>query len=147
MLLDIIQSMFIAVVIVTIFVCVVAVIVKTKAGKIGAVFTAFMILLFAVALATGHAEGQRGTVVICYPNEIPDKDIFIIEYDNGERDIYDHRGDLVPGDKLIVNGDETELYQQTSWIYFEFKEYDDVLAMFLYPEDAKQVAEHFEELP
>lgn len=85
-------------------------------------------------------EGRLGTVVIVYY----DSDIYVMEWEDGERDVFLGRGDLMPGDKLLVSGPEyedTELIEQSDWLFFDFCVDGEPVASFLYPEDAKVVME------
>ena len=109
---------------------------------VGAIAFAIIIGAVVLPLHGAMAEERHCQVVIVYYDE----DVFVVEYDDGQRDIYDDRGDLVPGDEVTVDGDDVKLYKQSTWLWFDYTYYDDVLASFLYPEDAKEVAEHFDEL-
>ena len=91
-------------------------------------------LVLVLSLSAAFAEW---TVVIVFYED----DTFIVEDAEGNREIYDDRGDLVPGDKLEIFGDEIKLTSQSNWDYFDKLQKGDPVASFLYPEDAEYVQE------
>lgn len=103
---------------------------------LGAVAIIATIIMVAV-LPTALGESRHGTVVVV----VYDEDTFIVEYDDGNRDLYDDRGDLVPGDEVFVDGDDIKLGQQSDWVWFDLAVDGEPVASFLYPEDAQMVKE------
>ena len=91
-------------------------------------------LVLVLSLSASFADV---TVVIVFY----DDDTFIVEDEEGNRDLYDDRGDLVPGDKLEISGDKIRLVSQSNWDFFDKIQEGDPVASFLYPEDADFVQE------
>ena len=123
-----------------------ALVAHTGEKKTQRIISVILCVMLAVAfVATNPAkayaeEGRVGTVVIVYY----DDDIYILEWDDGQRDVFLGRGDLMPGDKLLVWGPEyedMELIEQSNWNFFDYLIEGEPAASFLYPEDAKEVME------
>ena len=119
-----------------IFVVVLVLVIKFRTARI--IVAAGLLLAAALTLhGVARADAKRGLIVAVFYEE----DTFIVEYDDGNRDLYDDRGDLVPGDEIFVDGDDVKLGAQSDWVWFDYCLDGEPVASFLYPEDAQFVKE------
>lgn len=100
-------------------------------------FVVLTIILMFVFLPTALGEGEECVIVIANYCD----DTFIVQYADGERDIYDERGDLVAGDVICINGDDIALVGYDYSHYWAAIVGEEEVASFLYCEDAIIFAE------
>ena len=93
---------------------------------------------FIAIIVMAAVSGCFGETVIAVFYE---DDTFIVEDEEGNLNLYEDRGDLVPGDIIEIKDGDIKLVSQTNWVWFDFAIEEQRIASFLYAEDAKWIIE------